>query len=152
MGQLSDRHQAILQLIAEELIEDQLTLVARLQEKYHIATHQVQVSRDLRHLGVGKKKVGNKMVYEVPEVSQVSELLRLAVSAILHNEAMIVVKTMPGLAAFVGDHLDLQEDCGILATIAGENVVFITPVSIAEIQKTYRAVCKILSYKQEIGL
>jgi transcriptional regulator of arginine metabolism len=145
-----DRRQAILEIIAEELVEDQATLVMRLREKYGIETHQVQVSRDLRHLGVGKKKNGNKMVYEVPENNQIGELLRLSVSQVLHNESMIVVKTRPGLADFVGDYLDLREDCGILATLAGENVVFISPVSVANISKTYRDVCKALSYKHEV--
>lgn len=92
------------------------------------------------------------MVYEAPQSNQVSELLRLAVGGVFHNESMILVKTMPGLAAFVGDHLDMQENCGILGTLAGENIVFIIPVSIVDLPKTYKAVCKILSYKQEVSL
>ena len=130
------------------MIEDQSTLIRALKEKHGILTHQVQVSRDLRRLGIGKKKVGDKMVYDLPESRKESELLRLAVLQVLHNESLIVVKTRDGLADFVGDYIDSQEDSYVLATLAGENVVFVSPKSIKNIQKTYENICKILCYKK----
>ena len=60
---------------------------------------------------------------------------------------MIIVKTLPGLADYVGDYLDGQENSGILATLAGENVVFITPWSVQNIEHAFQQVCSILGHK-----
>lgn len=143
------RYRAIKAIISEELVEDQATLALLLKSKHGIDANQVQVSRDLRKLGIGKKKVADRMVYELPQFDQRREILRLAIVDILHNESMIVVKTVPGLAAFVGDHLDYEEDLELLGTLAGENIVFVTPITTKEIKQTYKKVCGALYYKKK---
>jgi len=143
-----ERQEAIVDLIKKERITDQKHLVMLLKDRHGIATNQAVVSRDLRHLGVVKKQVKGALVYEMPTIDVATEILRLAIVDIAHNEAMIVIKTHPGLAAFVGDYLDQLTDVDSLGCLAGENVVFITPRSIKAIQAIYLDLCQKLYYKK----
>lgn len=147
MGVIKDRYKMIETLVKEQAIEDQATLVKLLEDKYGITTNQVQVSRDLRRLGISKRKVGDKMIYDIPETDTVLKILRLAIVEVTHNESMIIVKTFPSLADFVGDYLDSQEELDILGTLSGENTLLVTPSSIKNIKKIYQEVCKALYYK-----
>lgn len=142
------RHAAIKQLIKENAIEDQQSLVKMIKEKYGIETNQSIISRDLLNLGITKKKVDDKLVYEEPTIDASREILRLAVIDISHNESVIVVKTIPGLAAFVGDYLDMQRQIEILGTIAGENIVFIAPKTVKNIKNILNDISKILFFKK----
>ncbi len=126
-------------------------LVDLLQKNYSIATNQSIISRDLRELNVSKRKLKDTLIYELQDLDVQKEILRLGVLDIVHNEATIIVKTLPGLAAFVGDYLDLLEDDTVLATLAGENVVFVTPVSIKKIQQIFIRICELLHFKPIIN-
>lgn len=142
------RQRAIKELVKKMAISDQKQLVALLSEHYGIETNQAVVSRDLRKLGVIKKLIKGASLYEVPEVDVETEILRLALVDIVHNESMIVIKTHPGLADFVGDCLDQYNDLEVLGCLAGENVVFVTPVSIKTIRKTFAAICEKFHFKK----
>jgi transcriptional regulator of arginine metabolism len=142
------RHEAIKELIKSHPIEDQETLVELIKKKYGIDTNQSIVSRDLRQLGVSKHQVNNRMIYELKEYDASREILRLAIMEVDHNESMIVIKTLPGLADFVGDYLDMQEDLLILGNIAGENTIFLVPRAKTSITALYNQVCKILYFKE----
>lgn len=141
------RKEAIQELINSFPVENQEMLVELLKEKYGIATNQSIVSRDLRELDVTKRKLKDKMVYELQELDVKKEILRLGVTSVVRNEVLIVIKTLPGLASFVGDFLDAQESTGILATLAGENVVFVTPQSIKNIDEVFITVCQLMHFK-----
>jgi len=145
---VSTRHEAIKELIKTHPIEDQQTLVSMIKNQYGIDTNQSIVSRDLRALGIGKHKVGSQMVYEVPEHDASREILRLAIADISHNENTIVVKTLPGLASFVADYLDLQENTQIMATLAGENVVIVIPSSTAITNELFSHMSGLLYFKK----
>ena len=147
MDKVTLRQSAIKELIKSHPIKNQTTLVQMLHEKYDIDTNQSIISRDLQDLGVGKQKYKNTMVYELKEVDASKEILRLGVRDVVHNENLIIVKTLPGLAAFVGDYLDLHEDIGVLGTLAGENMVFVSPRSIKDTKAVYKAVCERLYFK-----
>lgn len=146
-----NRLDAIKELIKSQPIEDQVTLVQLIKDKYGIETNQSILSRDLRAMGVVKRAVGDKLIYELEEVDASREILRLAVVDANHNESMIVIKTLPGLAAFVGDFLDLREELELLGTIAGENTVFVVPKTNKEIEKIFSEVCKVLYIKKEVN-
>lgn len=148
MVKKNQRHLAIQKLVEKELIEDQSQLVELLKKRHGIDTNQVQISRDLRSLGITKQKKSGKIVYGLPQHDTTQEMLLLSVKDVLYNESVIVVKTIGGLAAFVGDFLDLQEDTGILGTIGGENIVVIIPKSTKEIKAIYQTICKILYFKK----
>lgn len=143
-----NRRQAIKELVTEKSISDQNQIVDLLKNKYGIETNQAVVSRDLRKLGVIKKMLNGVMVYEVEEIDVQAEIFRLALAGIDHNEAMIVIKTHPGLAAFVGDHLDQCHDLEILGCLAGENVVFVIPKTIKNLSKTVEAICRKFQIKK----
>ena len=141
------RQKAIKELITEKCISDQNQIVDLLKEKYELETNQAVISRDLKKLGVVKKPFNELMVYEMAETNVQTEIFRLALVDIDHNEVMIVIKTVPGLAAFVGDQLDQCKDLNILGCLAGENVVFIVPKTGSKIITTFQAICKKFQFK-----
>lgn len=146
---LITRHQAIRELVKKTSISDQKQLVALLFENYGIETNQAVVSRDLRKLGVVKKMINDLLIYEMPDVDVTTEILRLALVDITHNEAIIVIKTHPALADFVGDCIDQYTDLEILGCLSGENTVFVTPLSIKNIEKTCAAICEKFQFKKK---
>lgn len=142
------RQDAVKKLINDFPITDQKSLVDLLKEKFGIETNQSALSRDLRKLGVVKKEVDNELIYTLPVIDVTINLLKLAVLEVKHNETMIVVKTHAGLAAFVGDHLDAQENLNILGCLAGENIVFIACQTNSDIHQTYNQICQTLHFKK----
>lgn len=142
-----NRLQALTQLIQQQAIEDQDQLVDLLKKQYNIETNQSIISRDLRMLGAVKRKRNDTFVYEIEPLNVTKEILHRAIIAVEHNQVMIVVKTLEGLAAFVGDYLDQQQSPILLATLAGENIVLVIPTSIEHIEKTYQEICNLLHYK-----
>lgn len=142
------RQQAIKELIKKMAITDQKQLVELLIEHYEVETNQAVISRDLRKLGVVKKMVNGSLIYELPDIDVTTEILRLALVDIDHNESMIVIKTHPGLADFVGDCVDQHTDLDVLGCLSGENVVFVTPKSIKNISQTCTAICEKFHYKK----
>lgn len=148
---LDARQKAIKELISNEQISDQKLLVQRLKKQYSIETNQAVVSRDIRRMGVVKKERQGFMAYELPTTDTRVEILKLAIVDITHNEAMIVIKTYPGLADFVGDCLDQHTDIEMMGCLSGENTVFVTPMSVKEIHKTYQSVCQKMYFKDAKG-
>lgn len=148
--ELSERQEAIQELITRTPVADQKQLVVLLKKQYGIDTNQAVVSRDLRKLGAIKKMINGNLVYEMPDINVSAEISRLALVDINFNESMIVVKTHPGLAAFVGDQIDQHKDLPILGSLAGENVVFIVPKSIKNIKAIYEAICEKLHFKKAV--
>ena len=147
---LISRREAVKELIKTYAIEDQAVLIELLNKYYGIETNQPAISRDLHDLGVCKTMADGKLVYELPDTNVEYELLKNAIIDVVHNESMIVVKTVSGLAAFVGDVLDRHNDIGVLGTLAGENMVFVAPISITAIGKVFDDVCQALYFKKEI--
>lgn len=142
------RQAAIKELVVDNAIADQQTLVELMKDRYNIETNQSILSRDLRAMGIAKRKVNDAMVYDMPARDASQEILRLAVMDILHNEAMIIIKTMPGLASFVADYLDLKEDMDIAGTLAGENCIFVAPASTKNIAQLVQKLRRLLSIKK----
>jgi transcriptional regulator of arginine metabolism len=145
---LLSRRDAVKQLVKTHAIEDHATLIELLHKNYNIETNQPAISRDLHELGVRKGMVDGRLIYELPDTNIETELLRLAITDVVHNETMIVVKTVNGLAPFVGDILDRHEDISILGTIAGENVVFVSTVSGEPISEVFDRICELLYFKK----
>lgn len=129
----SRRKAAIRELVQSQAVGDQAALLELLHTVYGIQTNQAAISRDLRSLGIVKRARGGSFVYELPTVDVVMEILGYAVKSIRHNEVMVVVNTVPGTAAFVGDFLDGQKDLKILGTLAGENTVVVMPQSVNDL-------------------
>lgn len=142
------RQHAIKELIQKMAISDQKQLVELLKTHYNINTNQAVTSRDLRKLGVVKKMHNGVMIYEENTLDVTKEILKLAVIDIDYNESTIVIKTYPGIAAFVGDCLDKSENLDILGCLAGENVIFVIPKSVKNLKKTYEQICREVHFKK----
>lgn len=143
------RQDAIKELVKSRAIENQQQLLGLLEETYGIESNQSIISRDLMALGILKQPYKNKIIYELPSENASKEILRLGVHLIVHNETLIIIHTLKGLPAFIGDYLDQQKDLDILGTLAGENIIFVAPTSVKDIAKTYENVCQALFYKQD---
>lgn len=143
------RQKAIQELVKKIVISDQREVTALLKQYYAIEANQAVISRDFRKMGVVKKIVNGVLSYEMPDVDVSVEILRLALVDIDHNETMIVIKTHPGLADFVGDCIDQYEDLEVLGCLAGENVVFVAPKSIKNIHNIYEKVCEKFCFKKK---
>lgn len=141
------RKEAIKELIKRFPIENQETLVSLLKEEHDIDTNQSIISRDLKELGVIKHRIQGSMVYDLDNKDISKEILRLGITNVTHNEAMIAIATLPGMAAFVGDYLDNHPEAGVLATLAGENVVLVVPTTIKNIEEIFEKICMLLHVK-----
>lgn len=141
------RQDAIKELILHHHVSDQMQLVQLLKEKYGIQTNQAVVSRDLHKLNIVKKLRKGQLTYEIASLDVKQEILKLAVLDIVHNESMILIKTYPGIADFVGDFLDQCTDLDILGCLSGENTIFVTPKSTKTIHQSYQNLCKRLYFK-----
>lgn len=147
MQKREHRLRVIRELVHKYPIEDQHELVDKLQKLYGIETTQSIVSRDLRMLHIVKRLDQGRMVYDVLDRNVQSDILRNAIVDVVHNESLIVIKTMPALADFTAEFIDQQEIPGILGTMAGENTVFVAPASTKKIKALYEVVCRELFFK-----
>lgn len=147
MSKTALRQAAIKELVAGHAIADQHTLVEMMKSQYNIETNQSILSRDLRALGISKRKVKDVMLYDVLAIDASQEILRLAVVDVISNEAMIIIKTVPGLASFVADYLDMKEDPSIAGTLAGENSIFVAPASTKNIKHVAEKIKRLLNLK-----
>lgn len=143
------RQEAIIDLLKKYALSDQNQIVDLLKKDHGIDTNQAAVCRDLRKIGVVKQLINDAFIYNLPQTDVKTEILRLALVDISYNEVMIVIKTQPGLAAFVGDYIDQSEELEVLGSLAGENVVFVTPQSIKNIKRTFATLCQKLNFKSK---
>ena len=65
------------------------------------------------------------------------------------NEAVIVVKTLPGRAQGVAEIIDSIHHSAILGTRAGDNTIFITPTSVKKIPDVLRALRALMKEEKQ---
>jgi transcriptional regulator of arginine metabolism len=58
---------------------------------------------------------------------------------------LIVINTTPGSASLVARQLDQTRPEGILGTIAGDDTIFVAPVSSRKIEQTVEAISALFS-------
>lgn len=129
----------------EAYTQDDLCRVLK-QKKFTVT--QSTISRDLRRIGAVKaiNKDGDT-VYKLPDAPQMNLPLKVSHSlggllmGIEANESMIVLHTSPSSASLVARHLDsMREELGILGTIAGDDAIFIAPVSAKKISSIMKRI------------
>ena len=100
--------------------------------------NQSTVSRALRKVGAIKSMDGERVAYRLGEVRTASYTgsVRDLVVSMAMNETMIVMRTVPGSASFVGEYLDHADMKGVLGSIAGDDTLFISPKSVEDISNT----------------
>ena len=123
-----DRQQKILSLIQAKPIGTQEDLRSLLEKTGFPAT-QSSVSRDLEELGVVKHH-GH---YTLPRTNGAA--VRGLLSLEHAGEALVVARTVPGLASAVAVEIDAAALPEIVGTIAGEDTIFIA-VTDSKAQRT----------------
>ena len=128
----NDRQDRILSIIAQEPIETQDQLIRRLAEQGVVST-QATISRDIKQLHLIKQPTGGgRYRYAVSEQSskinvsdRLRTILRESILSTDYAKNLIVIKTMPGLAAGAGAAFDGMDIPSMLGCLAGDDTVLI---------------------------
>ena len=101
--------------------------------------NQSKVSRLLRKVrAIKSMNEKGEMVYSLP-LDAVPPPIHMQVSDlvidIVANESIIIVKTSPGSASLIARIIDNQK-CQILGTIAGDDAIFVAPMSVGTLDQT----------------
>lgn len=138
-NETQERLKTLKELIREGEATTQDDLVKALRKKKFDVT-QSTVSRDLRRVGaVRSNNLEGDIVYLLADERQVlppevSEDLGVLVRDIEANESLIVMHTTAGAASLVARYLDsMRSYLEILGTLAGDDCIFIVPVSTKKI-------------------
>lgn len=131
-----DRLMVLRELIREGAAYNQEDLCKLLKQKKFTVT-QSTISRDLRRIGAVKTiNKDGLTVYKLPDEHQMSLPLNVShtlgglLMGIDANESLIVLHTAPSSASLVARHLDsMRSELGILGTIAGDDAIFVAPIS-----------------------
>ena len=124
----TNRRDAIRQLLRASRIGSQEELRERLAQRGFVTT-QATLSRDLVKLGARRTTLSSGgSVYELEGLPAEPELrMRDDVVAIEDSHAIVVVMTSPGAASAVALALDRARIPEVLATIAGDDTIFVAP-------------------------
>lgn len=119
-------------------------LCSALEKKGH-EVNQSKISRLLHKIGAVKIMNERKqIVYSLPRDPAPPTSKNLFSQLIVNvrcNESLIVIHTNPGSASMIGRVLDHhRDDLFILGTVAGDDTVFITPLSIKKIAHCLQAI------------
>ena len=114
------------------------------------SVNQSKISRLLTKLAAIKVKTaqgqtGYRLPKELaPPPSQTP--LQLLILRIVTNENLVVIQTSPGSASLIARMLDYQNsESEILATLAGDDTIFVAPKSVKRIQAAFEEVKKLLA-------
>ncbi len=132
------RQSRILQIVKTKNIGTQGELVEALKEAGMNVT-QATVSRDIKELGIIKVATASGEQKYVP-MNQTGEgasgrfmkVFREAVTSIHTADAMVIIKTLPGMAQAAASALDSMHLDSLIGTIAGDDTIFAANSSKAE--------------------
>lgn len=152
MAQSHDQN-ALLNALSEILrrgdAATQQEMCGELTEK-GFAVNQSKISRSLHKLAAIKVKnaqgqTGYRLPKELaPPTSQAP--LQHLILRIVTNENLVIIQTSPGSASLIARMLDYQNsESEILATLAGDDTIFVAPKSVKRIQAAYEEVKKLLA-------
>jgi transcriptional regulator of arginine metabolism len=152
-GTRRDREQAILQILADRDVHTQGELVAELDARGFVVT-QATVSRDIQRLGIVKLPSPDGPPHYVPPdealVSRngsgnggrarehLAAAVRESVLEVDSGEALLAVRTPPGLANAVAVTLDRARIPEVVATLAGDDTILVLMRSSADRRKVRR--------------
>ncbi len=125
------RHFTIKEIIARKKISSQEVLCEELKKAGFEVT-QATLSRDLKELGIVRIPADEGVRYVLHAESKEKRLksfIGYEIESIDANEAVIVIKTLPGCANSVAEYIDTLHNPDILGTIAGDNTIMVTPTS-----------------------
>ena len=123
------RHEAIIELIRNNEIENQNELAYKLSDLGYNVT-QATVSRDIQKLNLIKVKVNDKFKYAVVDnintySDQYIRIIKDTIKTIDNAKNLLVVKTEPGMAMATAAAIDSLKLLEIVGSLAGDDVIFI---------------------------
>lgn len=126
------RQEEILDIISTVDVETQDQLLAELKKR-GIAAAQATISRDMKELHLTKEPTGyGSYRYAVGEQSSSGDqsgrlrtIFREGVLSFDMAQNIVVIKTMPGLAAAAGAAMDGMELPGLVGSLAGDDTVLL---------------------------
>jgi len=124
-----ERHFAIREIIQAKQIHSQDALRVELKRRGCDVT-QATLSRDMTELGLSRVASAQGGYYALQvagELQALRPLVGAEVQSIDANEAMIVVRTLPGCANTVGEYIDVQHHPDVIGTVAGDNTLLVIP-------------------------
>jgi len=145
-----ERLNSLRKLLAAGDLSTQEELAEELSEQKFKVT-QSTISRDLRKLGAVKAQdPAGRTVYRLPDdLSSPAMISGNSFAGLLvniqHNGSLIVINTTPGSASLVARQLDQTKPEGILGTIAGDDTIFVAPVSSRRIEQTIEAIAALFA-------
>ena len=131
------RHRRIRQLLRDERIDTHESL-ARSLARLGIAVSQSTLSKDLRELGVVRMPQADGGVRyaaaepDGPDLGVFERSLREYVTFVDRAGNLVVVKTLAGHAQAVCEAVDRMAWPEVMATLAGENTIFVVSRTSAE--------------------
>jgi transcriptional regulator of arginine metabolism len=144
---------ALLRILAERDVHTQSELVAELDARGFVVT-QATISRDIQRLGIVKlPSPDGAPRYVSPDEALVSRngsgnggrareqlaaAVRESVLDVDSGEALLAVRTPPGLANAVAVTLDRARIPEVVATLAGDDTIFVLMRSAADRRKVRR--------------
>ena len=142
------------QFIIKEIIQDhdvanQEELVSLLKKRGIVVT-QATLSRDFALLDIVRIHSSGKLKYSLSaqkDEGSITPLVTHEVVGIESNESLIVVRTLPGRAGGVASFIDSMRNRLIMGTLAGDDTVLVTPVSVKKIQLLLKQMKDLLSEK-----
>jgi transcriptional regulator of arginine metabolism len=135
-------------LLVEGKAATQEDICAALESQGHLL-NQSKISRLLRKIGAVKSKnEQGQIVYRLPHEpappATSSQLSNLIIDVVA-NEVIIIVQTSPGSAQLIARVLDYhKEEIEVLATIAGDDTIFVAPKSVEKIDHSVKKINKLL--------
>lgn len=131
----TQRQFIIKEIIQDHAVSNQEELVSVLKKRGIVVT-QATLSRDFATLGIVRIHANGKIKYSLTQQkddASITPLVTHEVVGVESNESMIVVHTLPGRAGGVASYIDSVRNKLILGTLAGDDTVLITPISVKKI-------------------
>ncbi len=128
----SQRQAKIMEIISTQNVETQEQLLEALQKEGFRGT-QATISRDIKELRI-VKELTNLGTYrytaassEMPGSfsSRLNTIFRECVTGYDYAQNIIVIRTMPGLAAAAGSAIDAMNMSVVVGTLAGDDTVMV---------------------------
>lgn len=128
----TQRQEKIMEIVATRDVETQEQLLSALQDAGFNST-QATISRDIKELHIIKEltKFGTyRYTTASKEVSgtfssRLNSIFKECITGYDYSQNMVVIRTIPGLAAAAASAVDAMEMSFVLGTIAGDDTVFI---------------------------
>jgi transcriptional regulator of arginine metabolism len=137
----ANRQFSIKQIVTDQEITSQEDLAQALTQA-GFDVNQATLSRDLREMGIVRLPTATGSKYSIvtdTDDARLRALLAYEVKSIACNESLVIVKTLAGRAQGVAELIDSMKHPEIMATLAGDNTIFIAPRSVGSIDKVVEA-------------